>query len=493
MERVKDCRAAIWEEPMAWRRQERSAQKHVIWTIYRRELQELGEGFRFRSISLLIIVAMVLSALVHASRYEREIISYQDAWQAYVEEVDAQSIKTLVDTRYPVLRPPWKLAFLVDGGQRTAPDFYQIKLSYWDLPELGSRQGIEDRLQAAEALDWAFLIRVVLSMGAFLLGYDAICGIRQRTTLKVVLSYSLDRWQVICAKILALWTCVAVPFLLGAALGVMLLWTTTTLPLTQLDLFKTTLVVFLGLWAALLFVVMAVLVSLYSRESGRSLTLLTLIWVVLVVVIPAASSLLARQLLELPPEWQIKATFAAIHERASSAMDGPVGLRSREVGVDDDYEMERRTMDMFRTRYEEQMIEMGKILADRFRQAELARRLALISPMASLQELAEGVVGSGIQRDRTFLEEARAFRLALEEHVTALDLRDAESPHVLYVGGLMSETLEVDADELPLFEFGEVDFRRGLRSAFFPASYLCFLTTLLFLALLVAFAGYDVR
>jgi hypothetical protein len=491
MERVKDNRAAVWQHSIPMVLRNRSAQQQAIWAVYSRELQELSESFRFRAVAFLIVAIMVLSAVIHAQYYHNEVKVYESTWRAYVASLEGASLGELVQAPYPAMKPPWELAFLANGGQRHSPDVYEMTLTPWELPELNNRQRIDERLHPAESLDWAFFIRVVLSMSAFLLGYDVVCGRRQRAALKIVLSYAVDRWVVMMVKILALFTCVSLPFLVGAFLSVLTLTTVGGLKLDRAEMGKVLLMVVLGLWASGLFVLMAAFVSLVAREAGRSLTVLTLVWVLAVVVIPAAGGLLAHRIQPLRTERAIEQELNRIR-RDHEEIYGGSTWRSLPVARQDGFDKEIESAKIEKERYDLQIGFLLTVLEEQFEQVALARKLTLMSPMMMIQGLAEEITGSGIARDRTFIEQVWIFRSDLEEAVQELDGQDQTSPGVCFFPKYMSQTVQVEARDLRKFSFREVGAWEGIRGAGVRLLLLSLVTVVLLVAVLMGFASYEV-
>jgi len=133
-----------------------------------------------------------------------------------------------------------------------------------------------------------------------------------------------------------------------------------------------------------------------------------------------------------------------------------------------------------------------RVLDEQFEQVALARKLALISPMMMIQDLAEGVTGSGIERDRSFIQQVWLFRSDLEEIVRELDEQDQTSPQVYFFPKYMSQTVQVEANDLREFPFQEVGTWEGIQGAGVRLLLLCLVTVVLLVAVLMGFASYEV-
>ncbi len=468
---------------------DRDSARRAFTIMLRRELADLGEGFRFRAAVLLILGLMIASALINAVRYQAEVRSYRHTLAEYDRELEGAEVADLATIRHPAVKPPWKLAFLVDGGQSSRPNIYRQPLSPWLEPVLESRHSANRRLAPSEPLDWIFLIRVVISLAAFVLSYDAFCGERQRAKLRMVLSYPVARWHVVAAKLCAVWLCLAGPFVVGIPSSLLILRVYGGLSFSPAEWSKIVQVSILGLWASAVFILIALLVSALCRESARSLASLALIWITAVVVVPAASGLLVHTMRPMPAGFETGESMAKIKQQVER--DGPGNWRSWAVARADDFAPERQAAQTQHERYARQEALRRDVVKDEFQQLLLSRRLAAISPMALIQDLAERCAGSGPYRDHAFRHQAWAFRQQLEAYVEALDLADPESPHVPFIRRFMSDAA-VEADKVPRFELRERTVVQGLRDSARHIIALSVATLALAAAVLAAFAREDV-
>ncbi len=457
----------------------------VIATIARQEAQRLVSSFRLPAISILLLLLLVLPALTVSARYRSELEAHAAVTADHSAALREATIDDLAEVQQPALRPPWRLAFAVDGGQAATPDGYHQALSPLVAPELRHTQRGNHRVPGPAPLDWMFAIRVVLSLAAFLLAHDAFCGERQGGTLKLLLSCPIPRWKILAGKLAALWACLAAPLVLGFALSFGRLLIFGEAPVGDGDLLKAGLVALLGLWAAALFALTGLAVSAASRSPSTSLSVLALLWVGGVVVVPALGNLLAHRLSPIPAEGEIERRMLEVQQRIAAEHAGREGRwRGPEWAAADGYAWERESarVEIERRRLQE---EVRWWAVDRkLGQARLARSLASASPPSLVQGLAERLTGSGSWRDHAFLSQARAFRSVMEDRVRRLDMADPASPHIHFFRGYLSRR-PVPPREIPRFVFREIPVAEGLANAA-PALALLGLETLA-LALIAVF------
>lgn len=461
----------------------------VIATVFRHEMKMAAVSFRLWATVVLLLALMMLAAVTSAARHRGDAAGQAAIESAYARELAGASIDSIAEVRHPAFKPPWRLALVVDGGQTATPDVHAQALSALAYPETLRAAG--DRLPGAAPVDWMFAIRIILSMGAFLLCFGAVCGERQTGTLKLLFSYPLPRWKLLAGRFLAAWACLAIPFLAGALASLLLSTSLGDFRPTEGALARAALGMLLGLWAAAFFVLVALLVSSLTRNPSTSLGALALVWVTAVVVVPALSVLIARGLRPLPSNAEVDRQLIEAQLRAEREFKGE-GARWRPVrwAAADGYAWEKVSARAHNRRAAIQDEVRRQVLDQKLRQAYLARTLASLSPPSLIEDIAERLLGAGLERDRAFFEQTRAYRADLEERVRRLDAADPASPHILYFRRYLSQR-PLAADALPRFAFREPALREGFRSARLPLLALGLETLLLATATLIAFSRYD--
>ncbi|HEY2294289.1 MAG TPA: ABC transporter permease subunit, partial [Thermoanaerobaculia bacterium] len=412
----------------------------ALGTIFRHELRRTAASGRFLTAASLLVAVMAFAAVGGGARYHNSRLAQQAIARDYDAQLSGATVDQVAAIRHPAMKAPWRLSWVADGGQSTTPDLCEQALSALVAPRIGRSTQGNPRLSPASPLDWMFVLRVLLPLLAFLLGFDGVCGERRAGSLKLLLSYPVPRSRVLAGKILALWTCLAAPLLAGAALSLGLAWTVGGVPFVPTDLGRALLVLLLGLWAALFFVLAALLVSTLSSDSSISLSVLTWLWVTGLIVAPAVSGLLAHRLRPLPSNQEIQRQFAAIDRQVSREYADREGhWRPTKWAAADGYAWEKVSAaaeDLRDARRE--AIRRGGLLR-KIEQARMAELLGAFSPISLTNLLGEQLAGTGRERDESFLRQAWRFRDLLGERVRALDGADPASPHVLFFPGYLSQ------------------------------------------------------
>ncbi|HEX2224270.1 MAG TPA: ABC transporter permease subunit [Thermoanaerobaculia bacterium] len=455
--------------------------------IFLYEAGRILDQARFRALTLLILLLMTVAAFAFLSRYRAEAQEQEAVRGRYRQDLAAGTLGEAVALPHPALKPPWRLALFVEGGQQRSPDVYRQTLSPWSLSELSRTYEGNPRLPTPFALDWMFVLGVVLSLAAFVLGHDAVCGERRTGTLWLLLSYPVPRWKVLAGKWLAATACLVAVFCAGAAIGLLVVELAADELLTAGDFATVALLTALGVWAVAFYVLTALLVSTLSRDAAASLTVLALLWITAVFFLPAAGGLLAYDLHPLPAPMETEGRIAQIQERIAREYGGREGnWRPPGWARADGYAWEKVSAQAQNRRHQLQEEVQWQVLEHKLAQARLSRRIANFSPTSLIQDIAERITGSGLERDRRFLQQARAFRAHLALKVRELDRRDPASPHILFIERYMSQR-RADPEQIPSFLFREKPLPERLAEARALALLLGLETALLALAALISF------
>jgi len=159
--------------------------------IIEKEIKDLIGSTKFAITFAVCAVLVILAFYVGAARHK----SYQARFEASQAE-NLRSMKGLTDwqeldeTR--VFLPPQPLASLVSGVSNDI-DGTAIVRGRGDIPTEDSRYNEDPVFAIFRFIDLEFIFKVVLSLFAVLLGYDAISGEKERGTLRLSFSNALPR------------------------------------------------------------------------------------------------------------------------------------------------------------------------------------------------------------------------------------------------------------------------------------------------------------
>ncbi len=444
-------------------------QRSIFWA----ELLGIVRQLKWRATCLLVIATMMMGASIFAVRFQTLTADQDRERAAYEQHLEGKSLAELLTVHHQLLRPAWSLGFLIDGGERLKPSVYRLPLTTWFRPELTIPPMDLLRLSKVPAPDWSFVLRVVLSLVAFFLGYDALAG-RQLSRCRAQLAAGASLSRIAVAKGFALWTALALPFLLGGGLSLgVLVFHGLPIPSGQ-DLAKLAVFMLIGMWALMLYVLITLVVSAWLGTAEKALVTLILLWISAVSVIPSAAGILVMRLEPLTTEWQLQTEMNDIRKRAE-AKEGAGSFRRMEWGWADGFAAEKRAAEIHRQRRSEQEILGRHYVKRQLEQSELAEKLACLSPMGLFQHTLQSFLGAGIYRQYAFVGQTQEFEPRLSMWARSLDADDPESPHLAFFPRYFSRR-PVAAESVPRFEFREIDLREGFERALVPLLILALLT-----------------
>ncbi|MEW6751643.1 MAG: ABC transporter permease subunit [Candidatus Latescibacterota bacterium] len=189
----------------------------MIRILVRKELQSslltlrLGAGF------VLTVVLSAMAAAVGGLEFEQRSQDCQREVDRIRQDLDEATVWSQVQPS--VVFMPQPLSVFCRGVDRSAGQlaWIGIDLIPASLRLVGSASN--DLLKTFVEVDFATVVTVVLSFLAVVLGFDGICGERERGTLAQVLANPVPRSSLVLAKLLggvvSLWVPLAVAFVLS--------------------------------------------------------------------------------------------------------------------------------------------------------------------------------------------------------------------------------------------------------------------------------------
>ena len=356
--------------------------------------------------SLQFAVLLVFSVVLFAANAFVFIHAHRDDTARYDARLSRRGQET--STRITgVFRRPNPLTFVAEAGDSGRPAGYTVMPGGTILAESPALRNF--KLPGVPALDWSLIIRVLFSLYAILLGYQAISGEREQGTLRLVLSNPVGRIRFLAAKYLSILLALAVPLGVGALLSLALFGVFIPQVLTLSVLSRIALVVVLSLAYLSLF---SLLSLLFSSSIGRSsLVLLALLasWLLLTILVPSSAIVLVEKLSSAAGEIQAAKMFEPmvqkeIWERINAivARAGRGEFESEEdvqAEADRAFDEGQRRVNAFYEDFERSQDQ----------RARTARAFSRLSPAALYQFALEDILGTGDDAERDFKAQIRRY------------------------------------------------------------------------------------
>ena len=438
----------------------------MLAAIVKRELIDHLISLRFGLALVLIVGLMVLNALGFVGG------SYEFRRDHYLEQVQAEQEigrsnaqmglwKLIVHGGQDyIYKKPSPLMFCAVGANDALPErlwtpswqfeyngiqFYDpFPLIYWDIVGIWAPKA--SQLMQTRAIDWVFIIGGLLSLMALLFTFDAFIGEKERGTLMLVMAQSLPRHTLLLGKFLGAMLALAIVLSLAIIVNLLIVIALSQMNLGLVEAGRLIGMVGLALLYLACFVGLGLWVSIRSSTTRSSLVGVLLLWTCGVLLWPSAGGALASRVLvrefgeAVVMEWEFnppeKMKIAEYRGRARRRdMRKPEKLRQF---ADADHANRRAIQDR-----------EDQFLAYSLGEVEKARHIVRLSPMGCFQYGMEALVGTGLARHRSFVEQARTYVQQFEQTMLNLDRDDPKSLHIPIAQGLSNQ--KIDPDILPVF------------------------------------------
>lgn len=366
----------------------------MIGTIAKREILESIKSAKFL-IGLLISLAIAVGSTV---------INVQDFQQRQQDYVAAQNEMKGNLFDISIYRPPQVLSILVQGKDRILGN--KASVNYLQIPDrlsgyMGARYTERQRsLSGFGFVDFAFLVRVVLSLMVVFLTYNAVAEEKSFGTLKLALANALPRHHFLLGKFFAGLAIVLGSLLAAAAITVLILLTQPTLKLTGDDGLRIASLIVASALYLIVFYTLSLFVSTAINRPSIALMVLLQLWVFLVVIYPHLGMDIAEHFYRLPTDRELsqrkQAAEASTDDEFKKVRDAYFKDYSPESGsryLELQIVRSQKTHDVDR--------DFGLQLS---RQRELAQRIAILSPAVLFDRMAERYAQTGIDEYERFMQ-----------------------------------------------------------------------------------------
>jgi len=388
----------------------------MLKTIVGREVLEYLKSAKFLIGLGITLVLAAGSTVINVEDFKQRRQDYQAA----VQELKGDRF------RVNLYRPPQVLSTLIQGKDRKLGN--SITLTYISLPGrtsgyMGGGQSQHHRfISGFAAVDFAFIVRVVLSLLVIFIAYNAVSEEKSQGTLKLVLSNRVPRDRLLLGKFLGGWFVILGSLLVSALVSVIIVLAHSFIAFGAGE--WTRLLGFLGLSALYLtaFYAVSLFVSVLTNKPSASLLALLQAWVFLIVIYPNLGVVAASNLVKLPSAEQLARQRSAAfqpYEAEQKKVQEAFG-QAVNSGRPVPKETSIRNVELWALRAElDHQVdeEYGRKLAA---QTNLARALSGLSPAVLFDQVAERLGRTGLAEYDRFMREVYRY---WQQHVERTKLR----------------------------------------------------------------------
>jgi len=471
-----------------------------MWTIIKKELAANLVSFRFILIFLLCCTLILVSAFTMRGKYSERLEEYSAAVTIHKQELEkaegGQGLNQAAISGYKLDKRPAPLSVIVEGMEGAAGKFSTINIL--STPTLEGGSGSDPMFAYFGTLDIMYIVRVVLSLVAILLTYDAISGEREQGTLKLALSNSVPRASILLAKCIGGYITLLLPFLIPLLIGLLILTTSDSINFNGEDWSRLGLTLLVSLLYIGVFLMLGLLVSSRSNRSTTALMMLLFLWVVIVLAVPKISMIVASKLRDVPSAQEVQAKKDAVRTQVMAEGTEKTQAYFREHGSEMGTDEGRaRVMDEV-SKIQEEMFtgiakEMGKLQAEyeekKISQFLLAAKISRISPASVYTYASTTLARTGFDRQVRFLEAARTYQVGFVQYFNELlakMMKASNNPEKI-------QEMRFDLSTLPALNFKEATLAESWNAAAVDLLILFLLFVCLFMIAFFGFVRSDIR
>ncbi len=298
----------------------------MIWIITRKEFLQKLLDLRV-TVSFAIVVALtVVSCFVAGEQYETEKVSSSAAIAK--AQSDLREVKVYSEYNPQVIFPAGPLSVFSAGAGIPMPVVLKIQLDH--VPEYQPVTASSNPLMGIfDSFDISKIVQVLFSLLVILLTYDSFSGEKEDGTLKLALSNSVSRLQLLAGKFLGTLVVVSFMVVISFAISLLFLQTVTGIHFSGADYARVLLAVIDSVLYLSVFVALGILVSIKFGSSSASLTTLLFIWLFVAILQPNLNRYLASEYTAIPRMADIQPTLNEVVNADSKDLDN----LSRESGI----------------------------------------------------------------------------------------------------------------------------------------------------------------
>ena len=278
----------------------------MLATLIRKELLAIRKELLANLLTMRLAVALAFSVLLTVLTAFIGSLEYSHNWDRYELERQKYEQKISEVTVWNQLEPmlfvaPQPLSILSRGLSDGAGAHYTVFLHWMSVTPHPITTADTDLMQSLVRIDFTTVVAILLSFLAIVLGYDAICGERERGTLQLLLANSVPRSTVVLGKLIGGLLSIWIPLALAFVVALLILLANPDVTFTGDDWFR-----LIGLFLiSCLFLgqvfALSLAVSACSRDSATSLIVCLFFWLIAGVGILNVAPSLARYGVDEPP------------------------------------------------------------------------------------------------------------------------------------------------------------------------------------------------
>ena len=464
----------------------------MLGTIIRKEFLVHALSLRFAMGFLLLLLLVSASMFLMAKNYQAQAGAHAAGESANLMALRqmTESMEFHVMGTTASLRPSPLTIFCMGLGQQMSAS---VTNSSFRDTEIGGSRYPNPLFILFNAPDLTYVVNVVMSLLAILFTFDAICGEKERQTLKLMLSNSVPRDTLLIGKWIGGYVSLLLPFMVAFLLGLLLV----SLSGVRFSMDEVTRIGVYLLVTCLyisVFFTMGLLISSWTHRSSTSLMIGLLVWVIIVLGVPNIAPIISKNMAPVRSAGQMAAEERQIRQEEQ---DQYRKARRQEMSQPGSSRGDRRRWGELRAAMEKQIRDRYNAHREKYdnrlnMQAVLAMGMSRVSPSACYLYSSSALMGTGINdffrlREyelKGYPDQFRKARKLIEQDMRRSGSRDPFSSEAV-TGPLF------DVKLIPQFAPPEIPLKKSLGDSMLDLALMGGYNSLFFMIAFVKFLRYD--
>ncbi len=457
----------------------------MLFTLIKKEIVDNVLSLRFMVTFVMFFILIQSSIFVLSNDYEQDLRTYEANRATHRERLSAlkgiedrnQQVNELIyDQGVYGERAPQPLGIFARGLEDNLPT--QVHTSLRMSRKINEEFYRNPIFSLFATPDYNYIVNIVVSLLSLLFVFDAICGEKERGTLKLMLANAVPRDLVILSKWIGGYVSLSTPFLVAFLGGIAYVQLSGIIQLDGEVLERLVWIVGVSLLYISLFFTLGMLISTLTHRPSTALLISLFVWICWILVIPNLSPVIARAIEPVPLLQRVNAEKAAVDRETQLRIQhfyrNTYLLGPKRWGMEKKLQQEG----------ERSKSKIDQFYQDQFQtQIRFSKTLSRISPSASFMYACTDLASTGVGLFNSFKLGYKRFRDEFREYGENLDdQRDKDK--------LVEDWLQID--QVPAMQILPVRLDDTIEAALTDLLLLGVFNVLFFMGSYLFFLRYDV-
>ncbi len=463
----------------------------MIRHILRRELLKNFQSFRFFALFAVAVFLFTVNPFLVATEYRERAQKYNKD----VERMEKRDRNRGIGT----YRRPNPMSFVAGSSDENAPTGYYINLNGGVSPMGVDQYGVNLTFPGFQLVDWVFILKMLFSLFAILLTFDAVSGEKESGTLALMCSNSVSRASIVMGKYLGALITAIIPAAVGMLISMIIVNIQGNISLNADSMSRLAVIAIMAFAYISLFSLIGLAISSAVHRSSVSLLLSLSVWIILVIVVPNLAGIIAESALEVTSEHE----FAKLENETYK----DIGRWERSVaerGLTDEGEISRDFGRSLTQQSEQRMRLKDSYVNTIYHKEDLAINISRISPASEFEFASAAIIDGGVLAQRRFYRASRKYYNLYADYVlekTGMVVKYYQFmtlPVVIKGKRIMAsppkaKPLPEDTSDFPAMPKANLSVGESIASGIWNIALLAIWNVALFMLSYMAFLKYDVR